>query len=309
MRLETDFRQYFAHGQASAAFNHLSVVARKAITIQVQLRQQLHDPSSRWIVIIANLALNLCANFYLIEPRIATTFDDSWDSLEDFFVHCVHPLIEIYQVGTVEETLRTRAQLHINRLTYLPTASNARDAYQLVDRLEAYIRSPEPVTLQHQLSSVTMRLGWLAEISAMRLHVATLAEPGVCSNDERLRALADKWQEHNMDFLQSLEGGMPLVESLLPFTSLNMMSHLAVGLYYVPLLCTLHDLDWFEGVAQVYNSLDVILDPDLRERIDKLIMMIRDRKVTTPCTLKADGYCRARHDGLDVLRDPRRLLC
>lgn len=279
-----------------------------AVPLQEKLSNSLEDASSRWTIAMISMSITLCANFFWIEPRIYKLFEDGWDTLDAFVSLCVQPLAETYKVCLPEDNLRAIVQLHANRMIFNGcTPSQVQAVLRHIDYVENFIATNNPVSTQ--LSSSNLETGWAAEICGMRLYVTAVSEPIACSNDGRLRVLAEEWRECNSKFLQSLNGSMPHMEILLPMTQLSVMSHLGIGMYYIPLMCIVHDLEWFEEIASVYNSLNIIIDVDLAKRIQSMIETIRTRKKTMHCTLETDGECSARHDGLDILRSPEGVLC
>lgn len=284
------------------------MVASKAVTLRQELRNTLQEASSRWIIAMTNIALGLCGNFFFLEPRISLIFKDNWENLDAFFLDCVQPLAEQYQIGTKEASLRNAILLRMNRLIYEPAdSSNLNEVLHRITLMEAYVRSSEPVTTQ-QSSSSSMTLGWLADIAAMKVTAAVLARSDICSHDHQLRNLMKQWRRYNSDYLQTLNQQLPHTQEMLPLTRLSMVNQAGIAMYYVPLLCAVDDLDWFEELVSVYDSLELIIDDDLAGKIQRLIVTIRHRKKTARCTLEIDDYCHSRHDGIDALQHPEGML-
>lgn len=255
-----------------------------------------------------DMSIVLCANLLWVEPRIYSLFEDKWHTLNTFITLCVQPMAKTYKVCLPEGILRARIQLLTNQIIFSgPTPSRVRDVFRHIDHLEKFTATANFVSTR--LSSSQVDLGWAAEVCAMRTCVAALTGPFACSNDPRLRALFEEWRYHNLRFLRNLDHPMPHVEVLLPMTQLSIMSQLGVSMYYITMLCTVHDLMIFEETVGIYNSLNIVLDADVAEKIQRMIEMIRVRKKTMHCTLGREGKCSARHDGLDILRHPRGVLC
>lgn len=278
-----------------------------AVLLQEKLSQNISDPSSIWIVTMINTSMVLCANFFWIAPKLYTLFENAWETLDAFIYQCVQPMAEKYKICLPEDSLKARIQIHTNRIIFKgPRFPYIQTTLQHIDYLERFIAS-NPVSTQSE--STNSKLGWASDISAMRLYITAVGGSVVCSNDQQLRESVDQWKSCNTRFLGSLDKSMPHMETLLPMTQLNMMSGLGIAMYYLPLLCIVHDLESFEEIADVYNSLNVIMDQDVAKRIQRMIEMVRMRKKTWDCTLQVEGRCSSRHDGLDVLRHPEGVLC
>lgn len=276
--------------------------------MQEKLSNSLEDASSRWIITMISMSIVLCANFFWIEPRIYTLFEDEWHVLDKFYSLCVQPMADIYKICLPEDGLRVMVQLHMNRMIFKgPTPSRFRAVLRRIDDVERFVAIANPVSIQQ--SNSNNEIGWAAEICGMRLYATAVAKTNTCSSDQQLRALMHEWRDYNSKFLQSTNQSMAVMEVLLPMTKLNLMGQLGIGIYYLPLICIVHELEWFEEIVAVYNSLDVVIGADIADRIQRVIEVIRKRKKTMHCTLEIDGECSARHDGLDILRHPQGVLC